>query len=87
MKKIMAALCVLGLLFVASHSGAGVSVGINVNIPIPVFTFPAPPQVAVIPGTYVYMVPGIDVDIFFHHGWWYRPYEGRWFRASSYNGP
>ena len=87
MKKIIAALCILGLLSVASYSGAGVSVGINVNIPLPVFTFPAPPQVVVIPGTYIYMVPGIDVDIFFYHGWWYRPYEGRWYRAPSYNGP
>jgi hypothetical protein len=88
MKKIISILCAMGMLLLgASFSEAGVSVGINVNVPFPGFTFSSPPPVVVVPGTYVYMVPGISVDIFFYHGWWYRPYEGRWYRGSSYNGP
>jgi hypothetical protein len=43
--------------------------------------------VAVIPGTYVYVVPDIGVDILFYHGQWYRPYGGHWYWAQSYNGP
>lgn len=62
-------------------------VNVNIGINIPAYTFAAPPSVVVIPGTYVYVVPDIDVDIFFYHGYWYRPYEGRWFRARGYNGP
>ncbi len=58
--------------------------GVNVPPPPP-YEFSAPPSVAVIPGTYAYVVPG--VDIVFYHGFWYRPYAGRWFWASSYNGP
>ena len=41
----------------------------------------------VIPGTYIYAVPDIDVEILFYQGYWYRPHEGHWFRSKSYNGP
>ncbi|MGC2061405.1 MAG: hypothetical protein WA610_00375 [Thermodesulfovibrionales bacterium] len=69
----------------SSQSNAGVRVGIGVNIPV--FTFAAPPPLVVIPGTYAYVAPEADVDIVFFNGFWYRPYEGRWFRARGYNGP
>jgi len=79
----------LGILFVFGGSaGAMPVVDVNVNIGAPPpFVLAAPPAVAVIPGTYVYMVPGIAVDILFYHGYWYRPYQGHWHRAQSYNGP
>ena len=60
---------------------------VDVNAPPPEYAFPNPPEVAVIPGTYVYVVPGINADILFYHGYWYRPYAGRWYFARSYNGP
>ena len=41
----------------------------------------------VIPGTYIYAVPDIDVEILFYQGYWYRPHEGHWYRSKSYNGP
>lgn len=78
----------LSLLFAIAFSAsvyAGVSVGIGINIPV--FRFSAPPPLVVIPGTYVYYAPEADVDIVFYHGFWYRPYEGRWYRARGYNGP
>ena len=77
------------LLFVAAvfpvqgYAGVNVSVGIN----LPAFTFAAPPPMVAIPGTYAYFAPEADVDIVFYHGYWYRPYEGRWYRARGYNGP
>ena len=55
--------------------------------PPPAYSFSAPPEVSVIPGTYVYLVPDVGVDILFYQGYWYRPYAGRWFLARSYNGP
>lgn len=55
--------------------------------PPPPFLIPAPPPVVVIPRTYVYAVPDIEVDILFYHGYWYRPHDGRWYRSRSYNGP
>lgn len=66
----------------AMQSEAGVRVGIN----LPVVRFDAPPEVVVIPGTYVYMVPGIDVDVMFYQGYWWRPYEGQWYRSRDYKG-
>jgi hypothetical protein len=55
--------------------------------PPPQYVLPEPPPVAVIPGTYVYVVPDVTVDILFYHGYWYRPYGRHWYRALSYNGP
>ncbi len=71
--------------FFPGQGNAGVHVGVGINLPA--FTFGAPPALAVIPGTYGYFAPDAGVDIFFYHNYWYRPYEGRWFRARSYNGP
>lgn len=65
---------------------AEVNVGINIDLPSP-FVFPAPPPVVVIPGTYVYMVPDVDVQVLFYHGHWYRPHGSRWFRSRSHSGP
>ncbi len=68
------------------ESAAQVNVNVNIGPP-PVYVVPAPPPVVVIPGTYVYMVPNIEVDILFYHGYWYRPHGAYWYRARSYNGP
>jgi len=59
---------------------------ISIGTPPPVVVHSPPPMV-VIPGTYVYIVPDIHVDILFYRGHWYRPHQGHWFRAFSYNGP
>ncbi len=88
MRKFLSVLLTLTILLGgATYSAARVSVGINIGIPFPAFSFSVSPSLVVIPGTYVYMVPGVDFDIFFYQGWWYRPWEGRWYRAASYNGP
>jgi hypothetical protein len=63
-----------------------VNVGIRIPPPPP-FLIPAPPPVVVIPRTYVYAVPEIEVDILFYHGYWYRPHQGHWYKSRSYNGP
>ena len=56
-----------------------------VQPPAPVLD--APPFLYVIPGTYAYFVADVDADIFFYQGYWYRPYGGRWYSATVYNGP
>ena len=82
-------LVIVALLFVLTGTatqseamGGRVNIGIN----LPAHRFAAPPDVVVIPGTYVYMVPDTNVDILFYEGYWWRPYEGRWFRSRDYNG-
>ena len=71
----------------ASKSFAEVNVNIGINVPLPQLVIPAPPPVVVIPGTYVYYAPDVNVDIFFYQGYWYRPHHGHWYRARGYNGP
>lgn len=63
---------------------AEVNVGVSISLP-PLIVFSTPPEVVVIPETYVYAVPDIDVEIFFYDGWWWRPWEGRWYRSRHYD--
>jgi len=78
------------LLIGLSHpNGLTAEVNINVGInvpPPPPLVIPAPPPLFVIPRTYVYFAPDVDVDIFFYHGHWYRPHQGHWYRSESHNG-
>ena len=64
-------------------SMAGVDIGVNISLPPPI-VFAAPPEVVVIPETYVYVVPDSHEEIFFYNGWWWRPWEGRWYRSRDY---
>jgi len=52
----------------------------------PPLRFEAPPDVVVMPNTSdVYVVPDINVDLFFWDGWWWRFWDGRWYRSQNYN--
>lgn len=77
------------MFFAAAHvfpvpAMARVDVGISISLP-PLIVFAAPPEVVVLPETNVYIVPDLDVDIFFYSGWWWRPWEGRWYRSRNYS--
>ncbi len=63
---------------------AGVDVGMSVSLPPPI-VFAAPPEVVVLPETYVYAVPDVDADMFFYNGWWWRLWDGRWYRSYRYD--
>ncbi len=89
-KRSMVALVVAGLLFSAgliipARSNAGVN--ISINIPLPGLVVSAPPALVMVPGTYVYFAPDLDVDVFFYQGYWYRPYGGYWYISADYRGP
>jgi hypothetical protein len=84
---LLLALIVFVALGLPERSAAEVNVNVGVFAPPPMYRIAAPPPMVVIPGTYVYAVPNIDVDILFYGGSWYRPHEGHWYRAKSYNGP
>jgi hypothetical protein len=86
MKKLLFGTMLFALLIVVSIPAmAGVDIGVNISLP-PLIVFEAPPDVIVMPDTSdVYVVPDIDVDLFFWNGWWWRPWEGRWYRSHYYN--
>ncbi len=62
-------------------------VDIRISIPLPpLLVLPVPPAVVVIPDTdNVYAAAEIDFDLFFWGGWWWRPWEGRWYRSQDYD--
>ena len=85
MKKLFWGTLLLASVFVLPvPTMAGVDVGINISLPPPI-VFAGPPEMVVLPETNVYVVPDSDVDIFFYGGWWWRPWEGRWYRSHYYN--
>jgi hypothetical protein len=84
MKKIFFGTLLLGLLTgIPIPTMARVDVGISINLPL--IQFSSPPEVVVLPGTDVYVDPDLDVDIFFYDGWWWRLWEGRWYRSLDYS--
>ncbi|NPU84241.1 MAG: hypothetical protein HPY65_07105 [Syntrophaceae bacterium] len=87
MKKVLAVLMLLSwVMLMPSPAMAEVDVKVRINIPLPPpIVFPAVPEVVVIPETYVYAVPDVREEIFFYNGWWWRPWEGRWYRSRNYD--
>ncbi len=87
MKKIVIMGAILLLSFGFFSKGvAGIRIGINIPLPPPI-VFSAPPELAVVPGTYVYYCPDAGFDIFFYGGDWYRLYGGYWYLSANYGGP
>ncbi len=84
MKKLIYTTIVFVFLIVASTAMAQVSVRINIPLPPPII-FPAPPHVVIIPETDVYVVPDVHDEIYFVGGWWWRPWQGRWYRSRYYD--
>lgn len=84
MKKLLLRVLLLALLLIPFPTMAEVRVGISISMP-PLIVFDQPPELIVLPETYVYVVPDIDEDIFFYDGWWWRQWEGSWYRSRDYS--
>ena len=78
-------LIVASVLFAPARSNAGVN--ITIALPLPGVYLAQPQSLVMIPGTYVYFMPDMEMDIFFYSGYWYRPYRGHWYMAAHYPGP
>ncbi len=85
MKKLLTGVMFLALLQITPDPAlAGVNVGLSISLPSPL-VFVSPPEMIVIPETYVYAVPGVEAEIYFYNGWWWRPWEGHWYRSRHYD--
>ena len=86
MKRLLFGTMIMALVTIISVPTMA-QVAINVNIPLPPpIVFNAPPDVVVLPDTPdVYACPGISVDLFFYSGWWWRLWDGRWYRSHYYD--
>ena len=88
MKKLLLGTMLLAFVTVVSvPATAQVSINVNVGTPLPPpIAFNAPPDVVALPDTNdVYACPEIGVDLFFYNGWWWRLWEGRWYRSHYYD--
>ncbi len=62
-----------------------VDIHFGVNLPPPI-AFATSPEVIVLPETNnVYAVPDIADDLYFWNGWWWRLWDGRWYRSQYYD--
>jgi len=85
MKRLFLKTVLLALICAVSFPAAArADVNISIGLPPPV-VFSSPPELIVLPETYVYVVPDVDAEIFFYDGWWWRPWEGRWYRSHYYD--
>jgi hypothetical protein len=85
MKRLVLGIFLLGsLLALPMPMMAQVNIHIGISLPPPI-RFAEPPRMVVLPQSYVYVAPDISEDIFFYDGWWWRPWEGRWYRSHEYN--
>lgn len=83
MKTLLIKTILAAILVFSSALLARAAVDIRISLP-PLIVFSAPPEVVVIPETNVYVVPDLDEDVYFHNGWWWRPWEGRWYRSRNH---
>ena len=67
-----------------SRSGDYDVISSEPQLPPPV-EFASDTKLAAIPGTNVYVVPDSNVDIFYYNGWWWRPWEGRWYYSRHHS--
>ena len=84
MKKLFFGAMLLALaISVPIPTMAQVSVQIGIALPPPI-VFSGPPAVVLLPQTGVYVAPDLAVDLFFFDGWWWRPWQGHWYRSRNY---
>ena len=86
MNKLLAGILLLTVAVILPQPlRAEVNISIGFALPEPVY-FARPPELIVLPDTRsVYVVPESDFDLFFWNGWWWRSWQGRWYRSRSYN--
>jgi hypothetical protein len=86
MKKLLCSSILLALAMVFPiPSMAGVNINIGIALPPPI-AFQAPPAVIALPETPgVYVDPDINADLYFWDGFWWRLWEGRWYRSAYYD--
>lgn len=88
MKNLLGA-AIFFALAVSVPAAAAADVSVRIGIPLPpAIVYAGPIEVIVIPDTYlydVYVVPDLEVEIFFCRGWWWRLWEGRWYRSRHFD--
>jgi len=72
MKKLLLGTIFLALLLIFPIPTMA-AIDVSISISPPPIVFAAPPELIVLPDTYVYVAPDVDADLFFWNGWWWKP--------------
>jgi len=83
-RPVVLAITLAGAALHTAPAFAQVSIGVGISLPLPI-VFAAPPQVVVLPGYDIYVAPDVAEEIYFVDGYWWRPWQGRWYRSASYD--
>lgn len=59
----------------------------RVVVPVPAVRLGIPVELVAVPGTPVWFYAAAGADVFWYAGVWWMPYEGRWYRSASVDGP
>lgn len=81
-------LATTGLVNEGHARGPNIGIGIGIGIPVPVMptiVISGPPELVVVPGTDIYVAPDVEGDILFYQGFWWRLFDGRWYRSPYYD--
>lgn len=84
LKRLLAGTIMALLVVLPLTARAEVNVHVGIPLPPPVI-LPLPPPLIPLPQTNVYVAPDAREEIFFHRGWWWRPWNGHWYRSRNYN--
>lgn len=89
MKRYLPAVFAAFVLAAFSPGTATAELNINIGIGVPSkkVMVVEPPEVVVIPGTYIYIAPDLDEDVFFYRGHWWKSHGRKWYRADDFGGP
>ncbi|HYC56664.1 MAG TPA: hypothetical protein VEL28_17170 [Candidatus Binatia bacterium] len=82
--RILLGVVILAEIAVATPAAAQLSVHVGIPLPPPI-VFAGPPQVVVLPGHDIYVAPDIAEEVYFVDGFWWRPWQGRWYRSHAYD--
>ena len=86
MKKFFLGTALLALVFALPiPTMAGVNINLGIALPPPIVVQTPPAMVAMPGAAGVYVAPDVAVDLFFWNGWWWRPWEGHWYRSHYYD--
>lgn len=87
MRRLLGAVVLAGALYAGGAPQATAEVNVNINLGPPPIVIAEPPALVQVPGLQVFFVPSLEVDVFFHDGYWWSPRGSAWYRSRDFNGP
>jgi len=85
--RVVLFLAVLAIAGVLAAGRAEARPRARIVVPVPAIRIGMPVELVALPGTRMYYYPAEGADLFWYVGAWWMPWEGRWYRSASHDGP